>query len=42
MEDNKTIEVDAKKWPDAKADDASSLYKVNLILWKPISRVVVC
>ncbi|KAK4260829.1 hypothetical protein QN277_003894 [Acacia crassicarpa] len=28
LEANSTIEVDAKKWPDAKADDASALYKI--------------
>lgn len=29
LEANSTTEVDAKKWPDAKADDASALYKIT-------------
>lgn len=37
LEANSAIEVDAKKWPDAQADDASAFYKVKLNLWKLIS-----
>ena len=29
LEANSAIEVDAKKWPDAQADDASAFYKVR-------------
>lgn len=37
LEANSAIEVDAKKWPDAQADDASAFYKVKLNLWKLVS-----
>ncbi|KAF7815149.1 glutamine--tRNA ligase [Senna tora] len=34
LEANSTIEVDAKKWPDAKSDDVSAFYKI------PFSNIV--
>ncbi|KAF9609062.1 hypothetical protein IFM89_012502 [Coptis chinensis] len=30
LEDNLIMDLDAKKWPDAQTDDASSIYKVSV------------